>query len=111
MNAPFPNPLQRIRAARRNPPPGPTGLVTFLAAFSIGLGLGELLATRKLTSALGMSGSEGLVKAYGAREIGAGLLTLVAPTAGIASRIAGDALDMAASLALCPAQHPTAGPA
>ncbi len=89
------DPLDRIRKARRYPPPGPHGLVNFLAAFSVGLGLGELLATRRLTTALGMDGSEGLVRVYGGREIGAGMLTLAAPQAGIASRIAGDALDIA----------------
>lgn len=88
-------PLDRLRAARRYPPPGPQGLVKFLAAFSFGLGLGELLAARKLTTTLGLDGREPLVKAFGAREIGAGALTLAAPTAGIASRIAGDLLDIA----------------
>ncbi len=89
------DPLDRIRSAKRNKPPGPNGLVTFLAAFSVGLGLGELLATRRLTATLGLDGEEPLVRAYGLRELGAGALTLIAPTAGIASRIAGDFLDLA----------------
>ncbi len=88
------DPLDRVRTARRNPPPGPQGLVKFLAAFSFGLGLGELVAARKLTTTLGLDGREPLVRAYGAREIGAGALTLAAPMTGIASRIAGDALDI-----------------
>ena len=89
------DPLQRLRDARRNPPPGPRGLVNFLAAFSFGLGIGELLAGGRLATTLGLDGKGGLVRAYGAREIGAGALTLAAPTAGIASRIAGDVLDIA----------------
>ena len=92
-------PLDRLRTARRNRPPGPHGLVRFLAAFSFGLGLGELLAARKLTTTLGLDRQEPLIRAYGAREIGAGALTLAAPTAGIASRIAGDLLDIATLVA------------
>jgi hypothetical protein len=46
-----------------------------LGWFSIGLGVTELLAPRLITRALGMQGSEGLVRAYGAREIGSGLLS------------------------------------
>ena len=102
-------PLDRLRAARRNPPPGPHGLVNFLAAFSFGLGLGELLASRRLATTLGLDGREPLVKAYGAREIGAGALTLAAPTAGIASRIAGDALDIATLLAPAGRDDPRRG--
>lgn len=79
---------------RRNPPPRQSRLVSFLGWFSLGLGVGELATTERLTGALGMTGSETLVRAYGLREITAGLMTFAAPTAGIVSRLAGDALDL-----------------
>jgi hypothetical protein len=67
-----------------------------LGWFSIGLGLAELFAAHKITSALGMHGKENLVRAYGFREITSGFMTLsVDKQAGLASRIAGDALDIA----------------
>ena len=67
-----------------------------LGWFSIGLGMTELLAPRRITEALGMEGNEGLVRAYGAREIGSGLLSLsIDKQTGLWSRVAGDALDIA----------------
>ena len=75
-----------------------------LGWFSIGLGIAELFAAGKITSALGMHGKENLVRAYGMREITSGFLTLsVDKQAGLASRIAGDALDIAT---LAPAMRP-----
>ena len=67
-----------------------------LGWFSIGLGLTELLVPRRITGALGMEGNEGLVRAYGAREIGSGVLSLsIDKQTGLWSRVAGDALDIA----------------
>jgi len=67
-----------------------------LGWFSIGLGIVELLAAEKLTGALGMRGKENLVRAFGLREITSGIITLsVDKQAGLTSRIAGDALDIA----------------
>lgn len=67
-----------------------------LGWFSIGLGIFELLAAEKITGALGMRGKENLVRAFGVREITSGILTLsVDKQAGLTSRIAGDALDLA----------------
>jgi hypothetical protein len=72
------------------------GLARNLGWFSIGLGFLELLAAEKITSALGMRGKENLVRAFGVREITSGIMTLsVDKQAGLASRIAGDALDIA----------------
>ena len=49
-----------------------------------------------LTRALGMEGKEDMIRAYGAREIGAGILTLsLEQDLGLWSRIAGDGLDIA----------------
>src|SRR4051812_10089686 len=66
-----------------------------LGWFSIGLGVAELVAPRQITRALGMEGREGLVRAYGAREIVAGVLSLsTEKDIGLWSRLAGDALDI-----------------
>lgn len=75
-----------------------------LGWFSIGLGLVELFAAREITSALGMRGNENLVRAFGVREITSGFMTLsVDKQAGLASRVAGDVLDIAT---LATAIHP-----
>ena len=67
-----------------------------LGWFSLGLGLTELLAPKRITRALGMEGKEALVRAYGAREIGSGILSLsVDKKLGLWSRVAGDGLDIA----------------
>jgi hypothetical protein len=70
-------------------------LTRALGWFSIGLGLAELLAPRQFTRALGMQGSEMLVRSYGLREIGHGILSLSPDrTTGLWSRVGGDALDI-----------------
>lgn len=67
-----------------------------LGWFSIGLGLAEIFAPRAITRALGMHGQEGLLRAYGAREIAAGMMSLsIDKPAGVWSRVAGDGLDLA----------------
>ena len=82
-------------------------LARALGWFSIGLGLAELLAPRALTRALGMEGSEALVRAYGMREIGAGIMTLSPDKGlGLQSRVAGDALDIATLLAALRGDNP-----
>jgi hypothetical protein len=71
-----------------------------LGWFSIGLGIAELIAPGRITRALGMQGKEGLVRAYGAREIASGILSLsVDKQIGLRSRLAGDELDVATLLA------------
>jgi hypothetical protein len=66
-----------------------------LGWFSIGLGLVELVAPRMLTRTLGMQGMEGIVRAYGVREIAAGMMVLSTEKGvGLSSRVAGDALDI-----------------
>ena len=67
-----------------------------LGWFSVGLGLVELLAPGRITRKLGMEGNEGLVRAYGAREIASGVLSLsIDKRAGLWSRALGDGLDIA----------------
>src|SRR6201989_2845382 len=71
-------------------------LARALGWFSIGLGLAELIAPNSITRALGLQGKESLVRAYGAREIAAGVLSLSADKqAGLWSRVAGDGADVA----------------
>jgi hypothetical protein len=70
-------------------------LARALGWFSIGLGAFELLAPRAITRALGAEGNEGLVRLYGAREIGSGFMTLsLEKNAGLWGRVAGDGLDI-----------------
>nr|CAD6407948.1 cyclase dehydrase [Rhizobium sp. Q54] len=67
-----------------------------LGWFSIGLGIAELVAARSISRAIGMEGSENLIRAFGVREIASGMLTLsLDKKAGLYSRVAGDALDLA----------------
>ncbi len=67
-----------------------------LGWFSIGLGMSELLFARRYTRLLGLEGTEWVVKVSGMREISEGVLTLSASkSAGLWSRVAGDALDIA----------------
>ena len=74
-------------------------LARALGWFSIGLGLTELLAPRAITRTLGLQGQEGLVRAFGVRELGHGMLSLsVDKQVGLWSRVAGDVLDIATVL-------------
>ena len=67
-----------------------------LGWFSFGLGVAELIASLQITRALGMEGNEGIIRANGTREIGAGMLCLsIDREAGLWSRVAGDAIDIA----------------
>jgi hypothetical protein len=68
-----------------------------LGWFSIALGVAEIVAPRALARALGMKGQEGLIAAYGMREIatGIGILASKDPTPWIWGRVAGDGLDLA----------------
>ena len=64
--------------------------------FSIGLGVAEIVAGRRIARWLGMEEHTTLIRAYGVREIGAGmgLLALGDPKPWMWGRIAGDALDL-----------------
>jgi len=81
-----------------------------LGWFSLGLGLAELLAPRRITNALGMEGNEALVRAYGAREISSGVLSLsIEKHVGLWSRVAGDAIDVLTLLGGLRADNPKRG--
>lgn len=74
----------------------PDRLARALGWFSLGLGIAELVAPGRITRAVGLEGKEGLIRAYGAREIAAGVPTLsIDKHVGLVSRIAGDGLDLA----------------
>jgi hypothetical protein len=63
---------------------------------SFGLGALELFSPRTVTSWLGMEGKENLVRAYGVREFGAGVMCLSTESdVGAFARAAGDVLDLA----------------
>lgn len=66
-----------------------------LGWFSLGLGLAEIIAPGKLGRALGLEGKETLLRAYGGREIGAGVWALSdTPAPAIWARVAGDLVDL-----------------
>ncbi len=69
-----------------------------LGWFSIGLGLSEVVAGRALGRALGIEDRAWLLRAFGVREIAAGVVILSQdnPKAGMWARVFGDALDLAA---------------
>lgn len=75
---------------------GPQPLATFLAVFSLGLGLAEALAPRDVARLTGVR-SPALLRAYGFREMlsGLGILKSERPAFWLWSRAAGDAIDLA----------------
>lgn len=75
---------------------GPDRLARALGWFSIGLGVAELVAPGRIARTLGLEGKEGLIRAYGARELASAVPTLsIDKPVGLAARIGGDALDLA----------------
>jgi len=76
---------------------GADGLTTFLAVFSMGLGLAETLAPGGLARWVGVRTARVLVPAFGVREIvsGLGILASRRPAGWVWSRVAGDVLDAA----------------
>lgn len=68
-----------------------------LGWFSLGLGVLELVMPGRITRSLGVQKQDTLVRAYGARELlaGIGLLTQPEAAAGwVWARVAGDVLDL-----------------
>ncbi len=89
--------VRRVRPS--SGPPTLTGtdhLARGLGYLSFGIGLAELLSPWRFTHMLGLRGQEKLVRAYGAREIAAGVLSLVNRRAGLFARLLGGGLDLAA---------------
>ncbi len=71
-------------------------LARWLGIFSFTLGFAELIGPERITRALGLNGKESLVRAFGVREISAGIPTVsIDKQVGLMMRIAGDGLDIA----------------
>jgi len=88
----------------------PDRLGRALGWFSIGLGLVELLQPRRVTRALGVPGRERLVRLYGLRELGAGMMSLsLDKEIGLISRVGGDGLDILSLLLALRPSNPKAG--
>jgi uncharacterized membrane protein len=68
-----------------------------LGWFSIGLGVAELVAPRKMAKATGLNGKAALMPFLGAREItsGIGILASKQPAGWLWSRVLGDVMDLA----------------
>lgn len=108
--------LSNIVRAKGDPKVVRTGPSSFAACdrmarnlgwFSLGLGALEIFAPRQITRALGMEGHETLVRAYGFREIAAGMLSLsIEKDVGLWSRVAGDGIDIATLVAALRADNP-----
>ena len=85
-------------------------LARALGGFSIGLGVVEFFAPRRVTETLGMEGRETMVRAFGLREILAGVMSLsVDKNAGLWARVGGDGLDAAALLSGLTSDNPKKG--
>jgi uncharacterized membrane protein len=72
-------------------------LAKALGWFSVGLGLAQLLAPRRMSRAIGVEERPGIMRALGVREIvsGAGILSQPRPANWLWTRVAGDAMDLA----------------
>lgn len=76
---------------------GPARVAQALGWFSIGLGLAQLVAPRKMSRAVGAGERPRLMRAIGMREVasGVGILTQRRPTGWLWSRVGGDVMDLA----------------
>jgi hypothetical protein len=85
-------------------------LAKALGWFSMALGLVELVAPGRIAEAVGLEGKQGLIRAYGARELAAGMQTLsVDKPTGLASRVVGDLIDIATLMPALSADNPKRG--
>lgn len=76
------------------------GMTSFLGWFSIGLGLAEVLAPKQVARLIGIENDDDhttLLRAYGMRELaaGIGILTRPKPTYWLWNRVIGDGIDLA----------------
>lgn len=81
----------------------PNQLAQGLGWFSLGLGLAELLAPRRVSQTIGLSNHQDIIRAMGAREFanGLGILSGRCPAAWLWGRVAGDFLDLSLLGAAC----------
>jgi hypothetical protein len=90
--------------------PGIDRCAKLLGWFSLWLGLAEVLAPERMARCFGMTGKAKLLRVFGLREIGAGMLTLSNEKhVGMWSRVAGDGLDIATLLAAQTRHNPKRG--
>jgi hypothetical protein len=81
-----------------------------LGWFSLGLGMAQILAPRRMSRALGLPGQANLMRGYGAREVASGILSLsVDRSVGLRSRMIGDAIDAVTLLAALRPGNPGRG--
>ncbi|MGN6393564.1 MAG: SRPBCC family protein [Gemmatimonadales bacterium] len=85
---------------RQGPLADPTRMARALGWFSIGLGLAEVAAPRRLARFIGVEDDDthrNFLLAYGLREIAAGVAILAAdrPTTAVWARVGGDVMDLA----------------
>jgi hypothetical protein len=77
-----------------------------LGVFSIGLGLVELLAARRVARGIGVEGgsAESVIRLFGARELLAGGMLLRGPavSTNVWNRVIGDIVDLGALLVAAP---------
>ena len=77
-----------------------------LGVFSIGLGLVEMLAARRVAKGLGVEGgtAEGVIRLFGAREMLAGGMLLRGPavSTNVWNRVIGDVIDLGALVVAAP---------
>ncbi|MEZ0229291.1 MAG: hypothetical protein ACAI25_11750 [Planctomycetota bacterium] len=87
---------RRARSERVLPKSGDAALAKGLGAFSIGLGLAEVLAPGALASLIGIRPRPILFRLLGLREIASGVAVLSGrkPAGALWSRVAGDAIDL-----------------
>lgn len=88
--------LVRATALRGRSQSGRDKLAKSLGYLSIGLGIAELFAPKAISNAIGIRGLEGVIRAYGARELATGVAILAshAPEPWIWARVAGDMADI-----------------
>jgi len=85
----------RVRHKGQSSRTGADQLARALGWFSIGLGMTELIAPGRIARTLGLDDKQGLIRAYGVRELASAIPTLsVDKSLGLAARIGGDALDL-----------------
>jgi uncharacterized membrane protein len=88
----------RIQKRRGGLTSNPQSLARGLGVFSIGIGLAEVLAPRRIANLVGIrEDRSGLIRLLGLREIGSGIgiFTQRWPAESVWSRVAGDAIDLA----------------
>lgn len=97
----------RIIEAGPSVRPAADEMARALGWFSMALGAAELAAPHALARWLGMEGREGVIRAFGAREIAAGMTALSTERpVGLWSRVGGDLMDFATLLSAYRADNP-----